>query len=96
MIARPKRRKKIKNRPESSNNCLPVNFLWQKNHFEVAKCFKWNPDILITTPDKGAGVVILNRTDYITKKAIIFNNTTKFQRISDLSFDDTHKWEIKI
>ena len=38
-------------------------FLWQKNHFEVAKFLKRNSDILITRPDKDAGVVILNRTD---------------------------------
>ena len=52
-------------------------FLWQKNHFEVAKCLKRNSDILITRPDKGAGVVILNHIDYITKITIL-DDTTKF------------------
>ena len=70
-------------------------FLWQKNHFEVAKYLKRNFDILITRPDKGAGVAILIRTDYITKMATISDDTTKFQKIGDLSFDDTHKLEIK-
>ena len=53
-------------------------FLWQKNHFEVAKCLKWNSDIPITRPDKGAGIVILNFTDYISKMATILDDTTKF------------------
>ena len=71
-------------------------FLWQKNHFEVAKCLKWNSDILITRPDKGAGIVIVNHTDDITKMATILDDTTKFLKIGDLSFDDTHKLEIQL
>ena len=71
-------------------------FLWQKNHFEVAKCLKRNSDILITRPDKGAGVLILNRTDYITKMTTNLDDTSKFLKISELSFDDTHKFEIKL
>ena len=53
-------------------------FLWQKNHFEAAKCLKQNSDILITRPAKSAAVVILNHTDYITKMATILDDTTKF------------------
>ena len=71
-------------------------FLWQKNHFEVAKCLKWNSDILITRLNKGASVVILNRTDYITKMATILDDATKLLKIGDLCFDDTHKLEIKL
>ena len=70
--------------------------MWQKNIFEVAQCLKRNSDILITRPDKGAGIVILNCTDYITKMTTILDDTTKFLKIGDLSFDDTHKLEIKL
>ena len=70
--------------------------LWQKNHFGVGKCLKQNSDILITRPDKGTGIVILNCTDYITKMITILDNTTKFLKIGDLSFDDTQKLEIKL
>ena len=70
-------------------------FLWQKNHFEVAKCLKRNPDILLTRSNKGAGVMILNWTDYITKMATILDDTIKFLKLGDLSVDDTHKLEIK-
>ena len=66
------------------------------NYFEVAKRLKQYSDILITRPDKGAGVFIPNFTDYITKMATTLNDTTKFLKINDLSFDDTHKLEIKV
>ena len=73
-----------------------IGFLWQKNHFEVAKCLKRNSNILFTRPDKGAGVVILNRSDYITKMATILDDTTKFLKIGHLSFDNTNKLKIKL
>ena len=72
---------------------ISSGFLWYKNHFEVGKCLKWNSDILITRPDKGVGIVILNHTDYITKMSTILDNITKFLKIGDLSFDDTPKLE---
>ena len=42
-----------------------------------------NKDIIITKPDKGSGVVILNRTDYIKKMEVIVNDTTKFKVHND-------------
>ena len=71
------------------------DFTWQRNHFEVANGLNRNSDILLTRPDKGAGVVILNRTDYITKLATILDDTIKFLKLGDLFFDDTHKLKIK-
>ena len=71
-------------------------FLWQKNHFEVAKCLKQNSNILLARPDKDAGIVIQNCTDYVTKMATILDDTTKFLKIRDLSFDYTHNLEIKL
>ena len=41
------------------------------------------------------GVVIVNRTDYITKMATILDDKTKFLKLGDLSLDDTHKIKIK-
>ena len=40
--------------------------------------------------------MILNHIDYITKMAKILDDTTKFLKIGDLSFDDTYKLEIKL
>ena len=71
-------------------------FLWQKMHFESVKQLKMNPDIILTKPDKGAGVVILNRADYIGKMNAILKDTDKFLKLGDLSFDDTQKLENKL
>ena len=61
----------------------------------MANGLKRNSYILLTRPDKCADVMILNCTDYITKMVTILDDTTKFQKIGDLSLDDTHKLEIK-
>jgi len=37
-----------------------------------------NDDIIITKPDKGSGVVILNKNEYNDKMMTILNGTTKF------------------
>ena len=37
-----------------------------------------NTDIVLTRPDKNAGVVVLNRTDYIGKMNAILEETYKF------------------
>ena len=55
-----------------------------------------NTDIVLTKPDKGAGVVILNRADYIGKINAILEDTNKFLKLGDLSFDDTQKLENKL
>ena len=72
------------------------SFLWQKVHFESAKQLKMNNDIVLTRPDKGAGVVILNRADYVSKMDAILEDTNKFLKLGDLSFDDTQKIENKL
>ena len=41
------------------------------NHFETAKRLKNNTNNYLTRPDKGAGVVILNRSNYIDKMSVI-------------------------
>ena len=70
-------------------------FLWQKIHFESAKQLKMNTHIVLTKPDKGAGVGILNRAGYIGKMNAILEDTDKFLKLGDSSFDDTQKLENK-
>ena len=72
------------------------SFSWQKLHFESAKQLKMNTDIVLTRPDKGAGVVVLNRADYVSKMDAILEDTNKFLKLGDLSFDDTQKLENKL
>ena len=38
-----------------------------------------NKDIIITCPDKGSGVVILNKDEYLRKMEDILSDTTKFK-----------------
>ena len=71
------------------------SFLWQKVHFESAKQLKMNNDIVLTRPAKGTGVVILNRSGYVSKMDAILKDTNKFLKLGDLSFDDTQKIENK-
>ena len=55
-----------------------------------------NNDIVLTRPDKGTGVVILNRADYVSKMDAILEDTNKFLKLGDLSFDDTQKIKNKL
>ena len=54
------------------------DFLMTKECFQAIKSLRTNEEILITKPDKGAGVVILNKNDYNDKMKTILNDTTKF------------------
>ena len=40
---------------------------------------KKNKDLLITRPDKGNGVVVLNKSDYVDKMSTILEDDEKFQ-----------------
>uniref|UniRef100_A0AA85J158 Uncharacterized protein n=1 Tax=Trichobilharzia regenti TaxID=157069 RepID=A0AA85J158_TRIRE len=51
-----------------------------KRHREELKQLRDNKDLLITRPDKGAGVVLLNRRDYIEKMNDILSNEDKFSQ----------------
>ena len=55
-----------------------------------------NNEVVITRPDKGASVVILNKVDYSSKMDAILGDTDKFLKLGDLSFDDTHRIENKL
>ena len=48
---------------------------------------------MICRPDKGRGVVLLNKTDYVSKMCDILQDDTKF---SKLVFDDIYKLKTKV
>ena len=50
-------------------------------HFESAKQLKRNNDVVLTRLDEGAGVVILNRVDYVSKMDAILGDTDKFLKL---------------
>ena len=65
--------------------------------FDAIKSLRSNDKIIITKPDKGSGVVILNKSDYITKMNLILDDASKFQQIGPVSTNDnTAKIEAKI
>ena len=72
------------------------SFLWQRMHFESAKQLKINNDVVLTRPDKGAGEVILNKADYLSKMDSNRGDTDRFLKLGDLSFDDTKRTENKL
>jgi hypothetical protein len=57
-----------------------------------------NESIIITKPDKGKGVVILNKADYIMKIDNILSDSTKFRKVEDglNNFKLVYKIEDKI
>ena len=72
-------------------------FLMTKECFQAIKSLRMNEEILITKPDKGAGVVILNKNDYNDKMKTILNDTTKFLDLGPVTNNDnTAKIESRI
>ena len=60
---------------------------------KILKSLSKDKTIYITRPDKGRGVVIMNRTDYINKMNTIVNDPSTFKQIHD---DPTIKQEDKL
>ena len=56
-----------------TKNCL-------KKH-KILKSLRESKDILILTPDKGCGTVILDREEYVEKINAIINDTSKFRKL---------------
>ena len=52
------------------------------------KDLRLNHNIVITRPDKGNGVVILDREDYVAKMLTILNQEDKFVRLGDVVDND--------
>ncbi len=56
----------------------------QKPYHQLLKQLKQDKSIIVTRPDKGRGIVLMNRNDYISKMDTILNDSTKFK----CRFDD--------
>ena len=73
------------------------DFNMHKEHFQAIKSLRSNEQILITKPDKGSGVVILNKSDYIKKMGSILHDKTKFLNMGGVDLhDNTAKNEQKL
>ena len=73
------------------------DFLMHRECLCAIKSLRSNSNILITKPDKGSGMVILNKTDYIKKMNSILEDETKFLTLGLSSEkDNTSKIESRI
>ena len=73
------------------------NLWFDRDCLAAIKSLRSNRDILITKPDKGSGVVILNKSDYIDKMNNILSDDSKFERLGPVSdFDKTAYNETKL
>jgi hypothetical protein len=65
----------------------------QEIYRHLLKKLKEDTSIIITRPDKGRGIVLLNKTDYLSKMQVILNDSTKFKCLSN---DPTISREAKL
>ena len=73
------------------------DFLILKECIHAIKSLRSNESILITKPDKGSGVVILDKSDYVSKMNCILQEKSKFENLGPTNeFDNTAKTEGKI
>lgn len=59
---------------------MPLNI--SKAEIVALKKLICNKDIVVTRPDKGNGIVILNRSDYINKVLSIIQDISKFKHLN--------------
>ena len=55
-----------------------------REEYLALKKLSGNSDLVIVRPDKGSGVVVLNKTDYVRKMNSVLEDTSKFEWMQDL------------
>ena len=68
----------------------------KKGDIQILKNLAANKDVIVTKPDKGRGVVVLNRSDYINSMESIISDTSKFKPIEEPMDKFTLRIEDKI
>lgn len=61
--------------------------------YKILKELSKRKEILFLQPDKGRGVVVLDKTDYDNKLQKILSDPTKFRKIEANIYKHTIKWE---
>ena len=64
------------------------DFTVHQECFRAINSLRKNDDIIITKPDKGSGVVLLNKSDYVDKMNKILDDQSKLKRLGPVSSDD--------
>jgi hypothetical protein len=71
--------------------------IFKLSDINILKTLKKNDNIIICKPDKGKGVVLMNKADYIFKMNTILQDKTKFKEITNNTvFKQSLKHEDKI
>ena len=78
---------------KKSSSWLPF---FNKHDLGILKSLALNKNIVICRPDKGNGVVLLNRSDYNEKMHNILNDDTKFKKIGNPEYKQIFFQEDKI
>ena len=69
---------------------------WGDQHLRVIKLLRNNNNLVISKPDKGAGVVLLDHDNYVNKMLMILNDKTKFIKLGPVeTYDHTTSMEVK-
>ena len=63
-------------------------FSLEKQNLQTIRQLKNNKDLVITHPEKGKGVVIMKKSDYIAKMNDVLNDKSKFICIGPVSEKD--------
>ena len=79
----------------SHENKPGVNNL-DKDEMDALKVLSNDHSIVITKPDKGQGVVLLNKSDYVSKMLAILNDNSKFRKVTGDIFSVILKYEDKL
>ena len=64
------------------------DFKMQKECFRAINSLRKNDDIINTKPDKGSGVVLLKKSDYVDKMNKTLDDQSKFKRLGPVSSSD--------
>ena len=54
-----------------------------KQQLEILKTLAQRKDVIVLKPDKGNGVVLLNKSDYVKKMNIILSDGAKFETVNE-------------
>ena len=70
------------------------DFAMRKEFYKSLQNLRHLKDVIITKPDKGTGVVLLDKIDYVTKMAAILQDQSKFMALGPVAdYDNTAKTE---
>ena len=70
--------------------------LFSSLKFQILRKLSKVKELVICRPDKGKGIVLLNRSDYVNKMHTVLSDSTKFSKIGEPKFSLIFKVEDKI